>query len=90
MPFANRFADGSVVVFARTGPHSIWGGRSGKGLVSGGRFAALACRVILPFPFRPLPLAGKGKRGVARAATTGRRSFAAGRTTHIPKNRLRP
>jgi hypothetical protein len=73
------------------GPAPIRFGGAGpaKDCISGGRYAARARWWFLPFPFRPLPLAGKGKRGVARAARTNRRGVAAGRVRRAQKTLAR-
>jgi hypothetical protein len=77
---ARWFADGSVLVFARPGPRETRGDQSGKGLVSGGRYAANVIEPpvprfgesLSPFPF-PLP-SGRGQRRVdlgKKTATAG-------------------
>jgi hypothetical protein len=57
MPLVDRLTDGSVLLFARPGPNSLLGGRFGKGLLSGGRFAARPGWFLLRFRHSRLPFA---------------------------------
>jgi hypothetical protein len=85
MPFAKWFADGSVLVLLGSVPKSIRrGDQSGKGLVSGGRFAA---NVLSP----PYPPVGESLSlfPFPLSSERGQRRVALGRETVIYRQNLR-